>query len=72
MNKILIVVSGGVIQAVHSNEDVEIFIVDHDNRINSSPQEIEQSSELLEKPISPDTIGMVEEVLKEEIKDFKS
>ena len=32
MNKLLIVVSGGIVQAIHTNvKDLEICIADHDN-----------------------------------------
>ena len=31
MNRILIEVSGGIVQAVHSEENIEIIILDHDS-----------------------------------------
>lgn len=66
MNKILIIVRGGVVQAVHSNENVEIHIVDHDTQ-GMNEGDLQVYAEDIKVPRSPDSIGAVDEILSKEI-----
>lgn len=68
MNKVVIIVKGGIVQAVHANEDLQVVIIDHDNL-----EEIPQKRLLSEATsnYSLDSIGQVQEVIDEEIKEIK-
>ena len=55
--KIMIEVSGGVVQSVTSTKDIEIFIVDHDSLACGLPEEFEKAGTCY----SPDCVCKDEE-----------
>jgi len=65
MNRIVIIVEGGVVQAIHSDEDVLIHVVDKDTEGIPDDEIEEYAMDIYDNPRHPDTIGMARAVLKE-------
>lgn len=71
MNKIVIIVRGGVVQAIHSDEDIKIYIVDHDDIDGMASRKIEEYAMAIhDYPRSPDSLGEASAILKQEITEM--
>jgi hypothetical protein len=71
--KIVIVISGGIVQRVISDHVVDVHIIDHDNA--NSTEDFEEVREMFETPVFDLEVmdkESVEEVIQENLKDYDS
>jgi len=70
--KVIIVISGGLVQRIVSDHDVEVHIIDHDNA--GSMDDFTAIEEMFTEPIPDVEVAspqFVQEVIEENVNDYK-